>query len=134
MLAKLIYEERGCSCCLGGELYVARTGWTVCNAFVVWLARHLGKEEGEDVEIDARRLWEEIPSPCWMVWFLIEVASDLGDGEILNDITQLERSLGAISLYGDTIDLAKCAAIRQAFPWERVEALLARAGAEAAGG
>lgn len=102
----------------------------MCSDFAVWLRKYLGQEDedAQEVEIDARRLWEEIPSPCWMLWFLFDVGADIPDAGIIDEISQLEKSLDVD--YGDgAIDPAKCAAVRQALPWERVEALLVRAGA-----
>lgn len=125
MIAKLTYYDPPCDidCCdRKYRLQVANTERSVCSGFAAWLLKHLGQAEAQEVEIDARRLWEEIPSPCWMLWFLFDVGADV------NEIDQLEKSLD-IDFGDDVIDPAKCASVRQALPWERVEALLVRAGA-----
>jgi hypothetical protein len=130
MIAKLAYSDPPCGadCCdRKYRLQVANTGRSVCSDFAAWLCKHLGQEDVQKVEIDARRLWEEIPSPCWMLWFVFTVAADVSDTGITNEIDQLEESLD-IDFGDDVIDPAKCAVVRQALPWERVEALLVRAG------
>jgi hypothetical protein len=108
---------------------VANTERGVCSGFAAWLRKHLGQEDEDvqEVEIDARRLWEEIPSPCWMLWFVLGVAANISDAGIINKINQLSKTLDA-NVCDETVDPAKCAAVRQALPWERVEALLVRAG------
>lgn len=131
MIAKLVYDDPPCGvdCCSRQyRLQVSNTERGVCLGFAAWLRRHLGQkdEDAQEVEIDARRLWEEIPSPCWMLWFLFNVAADVQDAGIIADVGQLRRSLDAA--FDEGIDPAKCAAIRRALPWERVEALLVRAG------
>lgn len=130
MIAKLTYKEPPCDCgkCVGRyQLHVANTERNVCSGFVAWLCKHLG-QDAQEVEIDARWLWEEIPSPCWMLWFIFDVAADISDAGIIDEIDRLSRTLDT-DVCDETIDPTKCAAVRQALSWERVEALLVRAGA-----
>jgi hypothetical protein len=131
MIAKLTYYDPPCGadCCSRKyRLQVANTERGVCSGFAAWLRKHLGQEDedAQEVEIDARRLWEEIPSPCWMLWFVFDVATDIPDDDFVDEIERLLETLD-VEICDDTIDPAKCATVRQALPWERVEALLVRA-------
>lgn len=77
---------------------------------------------GEASEFDAEQLWQELPSPCWMAWFL---AGDmLDDKALLDEVRRLARRLDVDSA-GDTLDTEKCRLVREALPWERVRQLLA---------
>lgn len=130
MIAKLTYKGPpcgGCGKCVGVyRLHVANTDRRVCSEFGAWLRKHLGQEGAQEVDIDAQRLWEETPSPCWMLWFVFDVASDISDAGIIDEIDRLSETLD-IDVCDAIIDPAKCAAVRQALPWERVEELLVRA-------
>lgn len=93
----------------------------VCQEFSGWFHSLLG--EMAEPEIDAERLWRELPSPCWMIWFLLMLAGNKNDEALVAELRQLARKLNVDS-FGDTVDPEKCRLVREAFQWERVRQLL----------